>query len=165
MSRFTCPACGGPDVATFYEVAGVPVTAGSLHRLFARAGFEVLDLCKTFDDQYLVVEARPAGGRLPDALGPDDIADTLAATKRFITAPRELIDHWRDRIRAAVAGRGTVVWGASSTAVAFLAPWAMRTVTSALPSTSTGTSTASSYRAPGTRSLIRSTYSTSIPSW
>jgi SAM-dependent methyltransferase len=96
-------------------------TAGSLHRLFARAGFEVLDLRKTFDDQYLVVEARPAGGRLDDALGPDDIADTLAATKRFITAQHELIDHWRDRIRAAAAGRGTVVWGASSKAVAFLA--------------------------------------------
>lgn len=96
-------------------------TAGSLHRLFARAGFEIVNLRRTFDDQYLVVEARPAGGRLHDALGPDDLAATLAAADRFTSAQGDLVNQWRARTRAAAAGRGTVVWGASSKAVAFLA--------------------------------------------
>ena len=36
-------------------------SAGSLARLFRRCGFEVLSVSREYDDQYLLVEARPAG--------------------------------------------------------------------------------------------------------
>ena len=37
-------------------------TPGSLERLFRRSGFEVTRQWKAFDDQYLMLEARPGAG-------------------------------------------------------------------------------------------------------
>ena len=38
-------------------------SAGSLARLFRATGFEVLDLALDYDDQYLLLEARPSAVR------------------------------------------------------------------------------------------------------
>ena len=37
-------------------------TKGSLARLFRRSGFDIIDLWTAYDDQYLMIEARPAVG-------------------------------------------------------------------------------------------------------
>lgn len=94
---------------------------GSLAALFRRCGFEPLDVRRTYDDQYLVIEARPAAGDPPDAAAADR-DDVLAAADAFVARMDESIAHWRDRVRKVAENGGRVLlWGASSKAVAFLA--------------------------------------------
>lgn len=94
-------------------------SVGSLDGLFRRAGFEPLDLRRTYDDQYLVIEARPATPSTPAA---DDRTEVLDATRSFANAQAEMAAHWRRRVqKVAESGGSTVLWGASSKAVAFLA--------------------------------------------
>ncbi|WP_053208010.1 class I SAM-dependent methyltransferase [Jiangella muralis] len=98
-------------------------SAGSLAALFRRSGFEPLDVRRTYDDQYLVIEARPVPGGLPPAgaIG-DDRDDVLAAAGTFVSRMEEARAHWRGRVRKVAADGGSVlVWGASSKAVGFLA--------------------------------------------
>ncbi|PSL04742.1 C-methyltransferase-like protein [Haloactinopolyspora alba] len=97
-------------------------SAGSLERLFRHCGFDPVGVRTTYDDQYLVVEARPAARTPPRPDMPPDRDDVLAATRRFAARMDEARAHWRGRIRkVAESGGTTVVWGASSKAVAFLA--------------------------------------------
>lgn len=97
-------------------------SAGSLERLFRQCGFEPLDVRRTYDDQYLVVEARPAT-RASSVTGPPaDRDDVIAATRQFSARMDEARTYWQSRIRkVAESGGRTVIWGASSKAVAFLA--------------------------------------------
>ena len=102
-------------------------TAGSLARLFRATGFEVLDVWRAYDDQYLIIEARPSdlpapGTPLPIEADQDELATTTAEFGRSQAA---VINRWRRRLRD-VATRGiadgtTVLWGSGSKAVAFLA--------------------------------------------
>ena len=96
-------------------------SAGSLGRLFRRAGFEVLRLDRTYDDQYLVIEARPAspGEHLAD---PDDDRSRLwRETQDLRMGYEQRIDRM-ERILGDAAARGQRVafWGAGSKATAFL---------------------------------------------
>lgn len=97
-------------------------TAGSLSRLFRRCGFEVLDVELAYDDQYLLLEARP--GRVSDALTAEDHEDlvsTAAAVERFRDARQTTARTWRTLLeRESRAGTRTVLWGGGSKAVAFL---------------------------------------------
>jgi SAM-dependent methyltransferase len=94
-------------------------TAGSLSRALASADFEVTDVKKDFEDQYLLATARPGIGLpLP---GLDDPATVAASAARFSTRSSERISFWRDTInRELTAGREVAVWGGGSKAVAFL---------------------------------------------
>jgi SAM-dependent methyltransferase len=102
-------------------------SAGSLAALFRRSGFEPLDLRRTYDGQYLVIEARPVAEAWPLAGGepdPDahDRDDVLAAAEAFVARMDEARTYWRGRVRKVAQNGGRVVlWGASSKAVAFLA--------------------------------------------
>jgi SAM-dependent methyltransferase len=98
-------------------------SAGSLARLFRRCRFEVLDLSYAFDDQYLLIEARPSrepGLGEPGALE-DDFARLEAGVTTFRDGYRAVTARWRRELQA-VADRGqrSVVWGGGSKAVAFL---------------------------------------------
>jgi SAM-dependent methyltransferase len=108
---------------TYYEHCSY-FTAGSLVRLFRATGFEVLDVRPAYDDQYVLVEARPsdvpAGGATFDL--EDDLADIGAAVAHFTATCDEVVGRWRDRVRAVSARGGrTVIWGSGSKGVAFLA--------------------------------------------
>jgi SAM-dependent methyltransferase len=98
-------------------------TLGSLARLFRACGFEVLDLATDFDDQYLLIDARPGD---PDPQQPphpaEEGVDQLAEeVESFRRDHRVSIDGWRDRLRTwRGEGRRTVVWGSGSKGVAFL---------------------------------------------
>lgn len=99
-------------------------TAGSLARLFRSSGFEVLDVHRTYGDQYLLIEARPS--TIPAAGEPfpieDDVDQVRAATEHFVTSQAETLDRWRQRSRGvAEAGGRSVIWGSGSKGVAFLA--------------------------------------------
>ncbi len=97
-------------------------TAGSLKRLFRRSGFEVLDLWTGYDDQYLMIEARPgsfptANGAVPD----DDLEDLARKVRQFSADVRALRQGWEIRLKELHKnGRRVVVWGGGSKGVAFL---------------------------------------------
>jgi ubiquinone/menaquinone biosynthesis C-methylase UbiE len=97
-------------------------TAGCLARLFRSNGFEILELVRDFEDQYLRIMAQPADAPTQPSLA---IEDDLDSTAKDVTvfreeAPRDIAS-WRDRIRQlAASGLKPVVWGAGSKCVALL---------------------------------------------
>jgi SAM-dependent methyltransferase len=97
-------------------------TPGSLGRLFRGSGFTILDLALDYDDQYILIECRPADGRIagphPLEEKPGDVAEAVDDFTRAFASTRA---RWRDRIRSARAdGRRAVIWGGGSKGVAFL---------------------------------------------
>lgn len=98
-------------------------SAGSLARLFRRAGFEVLDVRREYDDQYLTIEARPstvpaAGEPLPIE---HDLARLAGAVDRFARELPPRLEAWRAQLRAIAAGGGrSVVWGGGSKGVTYV---------------------------------------------
>ena len=129
----------------------------------ARTGFEVTRRALDYDDQYLLLEARPSTGPgVRRAASPleDDLDALAAAVEHFADGYRE---HRSTRWRGGSPPRGprggrTVIWGAGSKGVAFLTTLGGAT-RSSTPSTSTRTSTACSWRAPASRSSRRSSWS------
>jgi SAM-dependent methyltransferase len=97
-------------------------TAGSLARLFRRAGFDVTRLWRDYDDQYLLVEALPGGRGNGRAFAEEEsAADVADAAQSFSRALRRARDEWGATVRAhASAGRRVIVWGSGSKGVAFL---------------------------------------------
>lgn len=94
----------------------------SLAHLFRSSGFEVLDLAAEYDDQYLMIEARPVAGPVA---APADDAGALARMRghvaHFAAHQREVIDGWRDELtRLHADGQRVVIWGGGSKGVAFL---------------------------------------------
>lgn len=106
----------------FYEHCSY-FTAASLARVFRDAGFEILDLRLEYDDQYLVIEARPArpgdpGRRFESEQSPGEI---IAAARAFATGFAEKVGECVERISAVRdAGGRTVAWGSGSKATGFL---------------------------------------------
>lgn len=96
---------------------------GSLGRLFRASGFEILDLSLDYDDQYLLVEARPTS--VPAQQAPhgleDDMSALADAVDGFSAAHATKLDEWRAGIRGADGtARKTVIWGAGSKGVTYL---------------------------------------------
>jgi SAM-dependent methyltransferase len=93
---------------------------GSLARLFRRAGFEVLSLERDYDDQYIVLDARPGSGAaaLPLEESEEELASEVEGFRRsfaMVTA------EWAGLLRSARAdGRRVAIWGAGSKGVSFL---------------------------------------------
>ncbi len=98
-------------------------TQGSVARLFERCGFEVRDLRLEYDGQYLIVEALPvADGAEPTPWGVDDRGAIESGIDHFVAGYEAMTAMWSDRLAALTAeGKTSVVWGANSKAVAFLA--------------------------------------------
>lgn len=101
---------------------------GSLARLFRSAGFEVLDLAKGFDDQYLLLDARPINGTPAPSLAEENDLEELARDVRYFS------DNYPAKIAAwsaeleSIRGEGhrAVIWGSSSKCVAFLSTLRIR---------------------------------------
>lgn len=105
----------------YYEHASY-FSPGSLGRLFRRAGFEILDLTRDYDDQYLVLEAKPTNWpqNVPHPLE-ESLGELWEDAQRFSRAVAETAERWRTFLtRARAAGQRVAVWGAGSKAVAFL---------------------------------------------
>jgi SAM-dependent methyltransferase len=97
-------------------------TPGSLARLFRATGFDPERLELAYDDQYILIEARPGG---PEAGGPlalEDPAEAIPDEVRAFTARVDAVrSEWGERLeRLAGEGRGVALWGSGSKAVAFL---------------------------------------------
>jgi len=94
---------------------------GSLARLFRSCGFEVLDLTKDFDDQYLLIEARPSNGAVGRVFTCENDLDELAQdVRRFETGYRQQLHAWKRKLQQiSERGQRAVLWGAGSKAVSF----------------------------------------------
>lgn len=98
-------------------------TKGSLARLFRRNSFDVLDLWTAYDDQYLMIEARPAQGMVEeDPLeGEDSVASVLSDVAYFVENYEARRDKWRrDLAEMKAQNKKVVLWGGGSKGVAFL---------------------------------------------
>lgn len=93
-------------------------TPTSLARVFRKAGFEVTRLERVYEDQYLVVDAKPGKGG--GSLEVEDTPGTVGElAQRFAARAREAVADWRDRIEG-WRGRPPVLWGSGSKSVAFV---------------------------------------------
>lgn len=97
-------------------------TLGSLARLFRSCGFELLDLYKGFDDQYLMIECKPGdptrGKFFPEE---NDLEKTLAQVEVYKAKIEAKFDRFRaDLQRISDAGETVVLWGSGSKAVSYL---------------------------------------------
>jgi SAM-dependent methyltransferase len=103
---------------------------GSLARLFRRTGFEVLHLELDYDDQYLLIEARPSATTpAPGEPFPveDDLELLTRAVDKYATEVGALRDSWRTRLADLRASGGrAVIWGAGSKGVSFLTNLGLR---------------------------------------
>jgi hypothetical protein len=102
-------------------------TPGSLARLFRSTGFEVLAVDLDYDDQYILVEAKPtdpSGQPLPIEEGPSDVAE---AVELFARELDKIEERWLAELRATRANGGrAVVWGSGSKGVSFLTTLCIR---------------------------------------
>jgi SAM-dependent methyltransferase len=95
---------------------------GSLARLFRRSGFDVINLAREYDDQYLMIETRPGDGTGGELLEQEkDLDDLVRDVTDFAGSIGQTLESWRrDLSDVARDGRRTVLWGGGSKAVAFL---------------------------------------------
>jgi SAM-dependent methyltransferase len=97
---------------------------GSLARLFRATGFEVLHLELDYDDQYLLIEARPSPV-VPAAGEPFEVEHDLEVLTRgvdkYAAEYDALAQSWKQRLRD-LRDRGgkAVIWGAGSKGVSYL---------------------------------------------
>jgi hypothetical protein len=105
-------------------------TKGSLARLFRANDFEGRDLWTAYDDQYLMIEARPGmgtgahGGRAAGEktlAGEESPDETFEMVEYFVKHYEARRDEWRAELaRMKAAGQKVVLWGGGSKGVAFL---------------------------------------------
>ncbi len=97
-------------------------TPGSLARLFRFCGFEVTDLYRAYDEQYLLIEARPVATP-SDKVHPleDSLEQIEQDVKHFATHIGNKLEQWKQHLQQIqTAGKRAVVWGSGSKCVAFL---------------------------------------------
>jgi SAM-dependent methyltransferase len=97
-------------------------SAGSLARVFREAGFEVLETWTDYDDQYLMISARPAKEVPPvselELNAPKLIKEDI---EFFVKQQAERVDLWKRELESMKkSGKRAVVWGSGSKGVAFL---------------------------------------------
>ena len=96
---------------------------GSLARLFRKTGFEVVELSMEYDDQYLLIAAKPSttpaqGPPLPEE---DDLNALRNGVKHFQSGYSDLQKKWRDRLSELKNSESKVViWGSGSKGVSFI---------------------------------------------
>lgn len=95
---------------------------GSLGRLFRNSGFDVIDIRKDFDGQYLLLEARPSKGSPSPPLPVEEGLDDLRLrVNHFMENGVQKISLWKHKLREFnKTGYRTALWGSGSKGVAFL---------------------------------------------
>ncbi|MBN2604111.1 MAG: methyltransferase domain-containing protein [Candidatus Thermoplasmatota archaeon] len=95
---------------------------GSLARLFRSCMFEIVDLSKDFDDQYLLLDAKPVNERSVKKHDLEEsVKETMDCVNYFEAHCNEKIKMWKDRLHQFQdAGKKVVIWGSGSKCVSFL---------------------------------------------
>ena len=128
-----------PDAVVYFEVPNVLYTLrdmgiwdliyehcsyfspASLRRLFAAAGFEVLETRECYEGQFLGIEAQRRTGDGPVEVGGGSVDGVAGLAENFGERYRSKVALWAD-IFAGLdrEGRRVAVWGAGSKGVTFL---------------------------------------------
>lgn len=96
-------------------------TPAALDTAFRKAGFTPVKISTGFDNQYLMIEARPTKISPPVAAGRPEPDDWQTASRTFGAASRRILHRWHERLSAMQAdGRSAVLWGGGSKGVTFL---------------------------------------------
>jgi hypothetical protein len=95
-------------------------TVASLTRLFRSVGFDVLESWLGYDEQYILLLARPAAGEVKP--GQDDLAvPDSAPVESFRKRYPVVHEKWAALLEASISqGQEVVLWGGGSKAAAFL---------------------------------------------
>ena len=94
---------------------------GSLARAFRTAGFDPIQLWTDYDDQYVLIAARPGTGASPILANEEPPAALAPKVRSFAEGVGADRARWRAWLsRRHRAGDKTVLWGGGSKAVAFL---------------------------------------------
>ncbi|MCB0045867.1 MAG: methyltransferase domain-containing protein [Caldilineaceae bacterium] len=98
-------------------------TPASLRYLFEDCGFEVLGTATEYDDQYLMIECKPAAGEhsVTQSLHAELLEKSAHDVAYFEDNVMVKRSYWRKKLNDAWAdGKRTVIWGSGSKGVAFL---------------------------------------------
>ena len=97
-------------------------TRSSLTTLFRQQGFAVEAVWTDYDDQYLMIEAKPCDPTtFTEPPQEQDLASLRDDLSFFIQHIQDWLDRWRCKLRTLKhANRRVVLWGGGSKAVAFL---------------------------------------------
>ena len=97
-------------------------SATSLKQLFLGTGFAVERIWTGYDDQYLMIVARPEADKSVVPFGDEDgVGRIVHLCGSFAAATAQSRAVWLSRLRNwAAAGQRSVLWGSGSKAVAFL---------------------------------------------
>lgn len=95
---------------------------GSLARLFRICGFEVTDIAREFDDQYLLLEAKPVDRQSDNKHELEETIQQLKGERdQFSTSCKNRLDNWKRKLqRFKNEGKRVAIWGSGSKCVAFL---------------------------------------------
>lgn len=95
---------------------------GSLARLFRYCQFEIIDLSKDFDNQYILIETKPVSRKAEKVHELEESVKEMAKdVKFFSTHCREKLNQWKNHLNKLYAdGRRIVVWGSGSKCVSFM---------------------------------------------
>ncbi len=95
---------------------------GSLAHLFRNCGFDVIDLWKDYDEQYLMIAVGVGNGQGGSILTQEDDLEDLSRDVTYFAGnfPYKLEAWQRNLEEIRQNGRRAVIWGAGSKGVAFL---------------------------------------------
>lgn len=96
-------------------------TPGTLARLFRACDFAVNELWCDYDDQYVMIEARPGVEHGQQALASEEpVTEVLQAVQQFTEAYARMLSHWR-AVCAQIRrdSQRVVIWGGGSKGVTF----------------------------------------------
>ena len=111
-------SCSFEDI--YYEHCSY-FSPGSLSRLFQKNGFDIIDLKTVFDEQYILLVAKPdvIGGEASHSLENIENLDSLVSA--FEANLPELLQYWNGQFTQFKKQKKKVtIWGGGSKAVAFL---------------------------------------------
>jgi len=95
---------------------------GSLARLFRKCSFDVIELWKDYDEQYLMIATKPTNREHGSNLAQEnDITELTRDVSYFSKKYQQKLNTWKRNLQGIKqTGKKAVIWGAGSKGVAFL---------------------------------------------
>ncbi|MBM4055273.1 MAG: methyltransferase domain-containing protein [Planctomycetes bacterium] len=101
---------------------------GSLARLFRKCGFDVCNIWKDYNNQYIMLEAKPGKCQNTTVLDIEEYPeDALNSVVHFLNTYKKKINYWKNKLQQMKQdNRKVVIWGSDSESVAFLTSLAIQ---------------------------------------